>query len=404
MIYLDANATSHLRPSVVEELSCILSKPSLHGNPSSVHRFGNNSRGIIVRSIESIEKFIFSDQKPKAEIVFTSGATEACNSMISGFLDSLPLSNNSSIVYSSIEHPATSAPITRIGKISSCQLTVVKPDKSGRIDSSEFCSAVTDSTVLVSIMLANNETGVLQPVREIIEELRSQGYTGVIVSDITQAIGKSDIDISELFELGLDAAAFSGHKLGALQGVGCLLIGKCNLGDVNLCRKFNPLVVGGEQQYGWRSGTENLLGIASLGAAMRELSEVTEREKGKVRQARDKLKSLLNKEIPNLQCFSHDNSEITLTNTLSLRFPKIRADDFVVALDLAGVAASSGAACSSGKQSVSYVLLEMGVDKDAARETVRFSLDWSITLEQVEEASRIILQTYKQMLSVQKFH
>jgi len=238
--------------------------------------------------------------------------------------------------------------------------------------------------------------GRFKPILDISREARKSGYVGVIVSDVTQAVGKSPIDLHELFSSGLNGVAISGHKLGALPGIGAVLLAGSKYG---VCFPFRSLIEGGLQQQGYRSGTENLAGIVSLGAVCGELSECAAQERKAVGVLRETLWTILRREIPPVVRLTPEAAN-SLSNTLMIRIPGCRGDDLVVSLDLLGVAISRGSACNSGKQQSSHVLKAMGVADEEAKEVIRLSLDWDATQENIELAASKIAGAVRQMRAV----
>ena len=368
MIYLDANASAKLRPSVVEFLkSC----PQFY-NASSVHSEGRKARAALREARLSILKLV---NAPEAELVFTSGGTEACNLMLYGLLGEV---TNCNIVTSSIEHPAVKEAFKKLNKV---KIIEVQPSENGRIDPGEIYKAVDKNTALVNLMLVNNESGVIQALDETINLLRKNNYSGLIVSDATQALAKLNFNLTNLFELGLDAIAVSGHKIGAPAGIGAMLYNSKS----KYCRLFDPQIVGGPQEKGFRAGTENLLGAICFGLAANDV-DIYQETKYKA-ELSDYLLSLLNSKIKGIRRYGE--VEHNIGNTLLLGFEGCLAGDLVAALDIEGVAISTGAACASGKQSISDTVKALEPDKDKANEVVRISLDWSTTRKDIENAADI---------------
>ena len=438
MIYLDANASSKLRPEAVTAISKLLENREEWANPSSVHRVGQKSRKLLAQARTQVNSFLTRGTRNRAfsnknkplpsdiTIFFTSGGTESCCCLVHGFLSPLALSTVKPpighLISTSVEHPAMlkslsywaergwdcdliSPRTTSLAEVIESSDCALRPDHF--MTPEQVLAALRPDTSLVSIMLANNETGAIFPVEAIACALRNAGYKGAIISDITQALGKAPCDISALFEAGVDAVALSGHKLGAPTGVGVVALRGCRSANDSqfVCKEFAPLFLGGGQESGLRSGTENLLGIVALGAVVEALDSKLEEEISLRRNLRLDLFQRLRSVCGNssiLTPFSEDSRDDSLSalcNTLFMRFPGCRADDLVVALDLAGVAISAGSACHSGKQSVSPVLKALGVSEEIAREFVRISLDWDATAETIKSASEIIGRVVAKMRS-----
>jgi len=389
-IYLDANAGARLRPVARVALEQMLHAQDC-GNPSSIHSVGRRARAGVSKARAEVSHFLSADHSRDLEIVFTSGGTEACNAMIKGFLHS-NAQKSSHAVSTAFEHPAVSDTL-----LASCnRVTKVGANKDGVVCPEEIANALTPDTALVCVMLVNNETGVLQPVAEVARRLRERGFGGALLCDATQAIGKFKVDLGELAACGVSAFAISGHKMGALQGVGAVVLGR----QSDSCRFFEPSQRGGGQESGFRSGTENVLGIVTLGAVCQELKTTMSEEISRVENLRDMFRSKLRADFPDHEDFeiiSSPEQSRGLSNTLLVRLPGIRGDDLVIALDLEGVCASHGSACSSGKQSVSPALEAMGRSPKEARETVRFSLDWAATEEEIMRASGIVSEVVSRM-------
>jgi len=388
MIYLDANASSKLRPVVASALKEHLGQEELYANPSSISAPGRRSKSLIVAAKKSILDFLFHGEKTDAQLFFTSGGTESCNAIVSGFIDNAYFGH---ILSTSIEHPAISEALKSLAA-SGFEVELVSPNLEGFIDVEQFVAKSKTATALVSIMLANNETGALQPVAEIARALRAKNYSGPIVSDITQAVGKTAINLQRLFEAGVTAVSISGHKIGALTGVGMVVLAGASSGN---CFQFAPSILGGGQQNGFRSGTENLLGIISLREAALELKLKGESERRSVLALREYLSQTLQSEVALIRRLTPMTN--ALGNTLLLQIPGCRSDDLVVSLDLLGVAASRGSACNSGKQNASYIPVSMGLSQKESTEVIRFSLDWDANPENITEAANKIIHAVKQM-------
>lgn len=324
-------------------------------------------------------------KKSDSEVIFTSGGTEACNQLILGFLSELTTlaKHPAHIISSSIEHPAI-LECLKLLESSGWEISYIDPEPSGIVDPKKFLSELRTSTALVNLMLVNNETGALQPVEELAASLRGSNYSGPIVSDCTQAVSKINFSVADLFEAGVTAVAVSAHKLGALSGIGAIVVSKSGK---SLCYPYYPLLRGGPQEKRFRGGTENLLASICFGVVCDELLESLSKEIERKTNCKNLLLAEIKSRTAYAECITPERSN---SNTLMIRFPEVRGDDLVVALDLNGVAASTGSACSSGRQEVSHVLKSMGLSKESAKEVIRLSLDWDINEEQVISAAEII--------------
>lgn len=398
MIYLDANATSRLRPEAAQVVQELASADGAR-NPSSVHRSGRAARTRLTAARKAVLELLNHGAEIRGQrLVFTSGGTESCNQLVFGFLGPLPQLTEikGSIVVSAIEHPAMLEPIALLER---CGWTVkrINPTPEGIVRVSDFLAAVQPDTALVSLMAANNETGIIQPVAELAGSLRAINYRGAIISDFTQAFGKTSLTISELFDAGVTAVSISGHKIGAPTGIGAFVI---NEAKSDVCLTFEPLLRGGAQEGGHRAGTENLLGAVAFGEVSRTRLETLGDEMRQQNTLREMLWELLRRSVNGVERITprnEDKVERSLCNTLLVRFAGCRGDDLVVALDLEGVAASTGSACSSGKQQISHVAQAMGFPPEKAREVIRFSLDWDTDEAAIESAARIVARAVQKM-------
>lgn len=383
MIYLDANATSQPLPQVLRSVRSSLDLG--HGNPSSVHGAGRRARAELRRNRQSLLKLLGIDRSA-AKVIFTSGGTEGCHMLAYSFLGSMTerAKYPGHIISSEIEHAAMLEPLQRLVDLG-WQSTFVPCDSHGRISAESVRAAVRPNTALVSLMAANNETGAIQPIESIAVELRQSGYGGAIVSDMIQAIVKTDIDLSKLFSAGVDAVALSGHKFGALTGVGAVIYSTNN----QRCFSIDPLFVGGAQEDRLRAGSENMLGVASLAAAAEYWTEHAVAYRRSVSALREQLWTELASGIADVVRITPESNE-AICNTLLLGIPGCRGDDLVVALDLRGIAISTGAACSSGKQGRSHVVTALRLPEDLQDSVIRISLDWNTTEEDIAVAAREI--------------
>ncbi len=354
---LDANANY----SIIQEVSDFLRDLDLSrlGNPSSIHWRGQRARALVESARDSVRSLLRLE--PKDQVIFTSGATEANNMAINSALGGKPAAGQGFLA-TSIEHPCVLEYLNHL-RGQGASVSLVGPDERGYFSSDDFLRAAPHSPSMAAIMLANNETGLVLPASEIFASLRAMYPHVALHGDAAQALGKMDIDFSSL---GADTISISGHKIGALSGVGALIVRHGS--------KVEPLLRGGPQENRLRAGTENVIGIASFGIACDVARRTLDSRIRRMRYNRDFLRGRIERSVPSAR-FTLSQEIPCLPNTLSVRIPGVRADDFVVALDLIGIAASSGAACSSGKQLPSSVLLAMGIPDHEARETVRFSFE-----------------------------
>ncbi len=388
MIYFDANASSRLRPGVTEAMKGLLRECAVLGNPSSVHAAGRLTSRLLDKARRSVLRLCFPGGKRRGEVIFTSGGTEACNHMIYGFLG-LPGYGPRKwghVVTSAVEHFAVLEVLHRL-EHAGIEVSRVKPDSAGICEVERILAQVRPSTRLVTLMGANNVSGAVQPVARLAERLRCLGFRGAIVSDMVQGGVHGEVSVEELFNSGVDAVALSAHKFGGPQGVGAVVLSDI----VFKQRVFQPLLLGGAQEQRCRAGTENMLGIIGFAEAAEEVAQDGSKERARKRELRELLWQGLQAGSALVERVSpeDDDGSRLLANTLAIRLPGLRADDLLVALDLAGLCVSSGSACASGKQEVSHVFRAMGYVEEEAREILRLSIDWDATEETVWQAVQI---------------
>jgi len=300
------------------------------------------------------------------EIVFTSCGTESDNAAIWGTLNSYPQKNH--IITTRVEHPAVGNLATYLSK-KGFKVTSLPVDREGRLDLNLLASAITEETALVSIMWANNETGVIFPIEEMARVVKARGV--VFHTDAVQAVGKLPIDLSRV---PIDLLSFSGHKLHAPKGIGVLYIRKGT--------RFTPFIIGGHQERGRRGGTENVPYIIGLGKACELAQKNLIDENVRVRGMRDKLEQGILKTIPNVMINGHQQER--LSNTLSISFEYVEGESILMLLSNLGICASSGSACTSGSLEPSHVLRAMGVPFTAAHGSIRLSLRIYNTEEEID--------------------
>jgi cysteine desulfurase len=359
-IYFDNNATTKVADEVLEEI-----KPyfcDLYGNPSSMHTFGGQI-GIKIR--EAREKTAALLGCDPSEIIFTGCGTESDNTAIKGTLVAHP--NKRKVITTRVEHPAV---LSVCRDLENQGYTVVElaVDKKGRLNLSELESQLDDNTAIVTIMFANNETGVVFPVEKIAEMVKSKDI--VFHTDAVQAVGKIPINLSKS---NIDLLSLSGHKLHAPKGVGILYVRKGT--------RLAPFMLGGHQEGGRRAGTENVPGIIGLGKACELAMQNFDQENRKVKSLRDKLEKAILKKCPD--CMVNGDTESRLPNTSNISFEFIEGESILLMLDRFGICASSGSACTSGSLEPSHVLRAMGVPFTAAHGSIRFSLSRYNTEEEV---------------------
>lgn len=361
VIYMDNNATTRVAPEVLEEMLPYLT--DYYGNPSSMHTFG----GMVGRKItEAREKIAALINAKSEELIFTSCGTESDSTAIRAALQSNP--NRKHIVTTRVEHPAIKNLYEHLAK-NGYHVTWVPVDRNGNLDVDFLFEHLTDDTAVVSVMWANNETGVIFPIEEIARGVRERGI--VFHTDAVQAAGKIPVDVQAV---GIDMLSMSGHKIHAPKGVGVLYIRKGT--------KFSSFMIGGHQERGRRGGTENVASIVGFGKAAEMAAAHLNSDIERVRQLRDKLEDGLLNSIPN--AILNGDKEKRLPNTVSVSFEYVEGEAILLMMDQFGICASSGSACTSGSLEPSHVLRAMGVPFTAAHGSIRFSLSTYNTEEEVD--------------------
>jgi cysteine desulfurase len=367
-IYLDHNATTPLREEVVEAMVQVLR--SNFGNPSSAHAEGCEARAALEQARVHIAALLGANP---GEILLTGGATEANNTALLGVLRARPEAGRH-VVSTAIEHPSVEAPLAQLER-EGWRVTRVGVGTHGRVDADEVAAAIGPDTALVSVIWANNETGVVQPLERIATLARERGV--LVHSDATQAVGKLPIDAGRV---PIDLLSLSAHKFNGPKGVGCLVV-RGGLG-------FEPLLHGGPQEQRRRGGTENVAGVVGLGVACR----LAQRELGDHLEdgtrLRDRLWEGIRAKIPGVR--RNGSAAHVLPNTLNVEFEGAAGEVLLQALDLEGVAVSAGAACASGSIEPSPVLLAMGRTPEAARGSLRFSVGWGVDEAQIDRTLVIL--------------
>ena len=359
MIYLDYNATAPLHKNVIKKIQSLMFED--FGNPSSVHKIGRNSKKIV----EEVRRNILSILKASNyDLVFTSGATESNNLAIKGFIKK----NNIKTIYSlETEH----ASVVDVVKSLDIQKKFFKINTNGTVNLNEVDELLSKETgtFLLSIMYANNESGIIHPIKEISKIVKK--YKGIIHCDGVQSLGKIEIDLDGL---DLDLFSISSHKIGGPTGIGALLINSRN--------NISPEIIGGGQEKNLRSGTENFLGILGFGEVINEVQSLSKICNSQVKTNRDFLEANLKKLSNEIKIFGEDTNR--LGNTCYFAYPSMTSENQVIALDQKGIFVSSGAACSSGKVEPSHVLKAMKVDDKYIHSAIRVSLGWDSTKDQIE--------------------
>ena len=359
-VYLDWNATTPLRPEARDAMAAAW---DIAGNPSSVHAEGRQARRLVEEARAAVAAAVGAESR---NVVFTSGGTEANAWALTPGLRRAPGVAVARLLVSAIEH----ASVLAGGQFAAEAIAGIGVTRSGLLDLDRLRAALAEGApALVSVMLANNETGAVQPVAEIADIVHAAG--GLLHVDAIQALGKLPFNINEI---SADLVTLSAHKIGGPKGVGAVVVAEGVAGP-------EPLLRGGGQERGHRAGTENVPGIAGFGAAVKAAMAASARDAARLENLRSRLEAGL-RETPGVIVFSDDAPR--LPNTTLFTVPGLKAETAVIGFDLAGVAVSSGSACSSGRVQPSHVLQAMGFGPELAQGAVRLSLGWNTSNADVD--------------------
>ena len=379
-VYLDNNATTMVAPEVTEAMMPFFHE--LWGNPSSMHAFGGQVKEYVEQARGQVASLIGADP---TEIVFTSCGTESDNTALRGAVEAH--GRRSHIITTRVEHPAVLS-VCRYLASQGCTLTELAVDSQGRLDLDRLKEALTRDTAVVSIMWANNETGVIFPIDEIAEIVKRTGC--LLHTDAVQAVGKLPIDVSKT---PVGVLSLSGHKLHTPKGVGAVYIRKGT--------RVNPLLLGGHQERGKRAGTENVPYIVGLGRACELVGEHMKEETAGVAALRDRLEAGILEACPNATV--NGDRQSRLPNTVNIGFEHIEGESIVLMLDDLGIAVSSGSACTSGSLEPSHVLRAMGVPFTCVQGSIRFSLSRYNTDEDIDYVLEHIPGIVQRLLEISPF-
>lgn len=367
-IYLDNNATTQVAPEVVEAMLPFFTEQ--FGNPSSMHSFGDKVGRSLKKARKRVQEILGAEHD--SEIVFTSCGTESDSTAIHSALRAFP--DRKEIITTAVEHPAV---LTVCDFLEKDGYTIHRlgVDEKGRVDLAEYRRLLTNKVAIVSVMWANNETGNIFPVERMAEMASAAGI--LFHTDAVQAVGKVPINLQAS---KIDLLSLSGHKLHAPKGVGVLYVRRGT--------RFRPLLRGGHQERGRRAGTENSASIIGLGLACELAQQHLEFENTAVKSMRDRLEEGILAAVPN--AFVMGDQESRLPNTANIAFEFIEGEAILLLLNKAGIAASSGSACTSGSLEPSHVMRAMGIPYTAAHGTIRFSLSRHNTMEEVERVIEVV--------------
>jgi cysteine desulfurase len=361
VIYVDNNATTQVAPEVMEEIRPYFNE--FYGNPSSMHSFGGQVGRKLIQARADVAALIGAAPE---EIIFTGCGTESDSTAIWAAIRSYP--DKKHIITSRVEHPAIKNLFEYLSK-NGYRVTFVPVDRQGRLDLDYLYKNLSDDTAIVSIMWANNESGVIFPLEEISRAVKEHGV--VFHTDAVQAVGKIPIDLKNI---DVDMLSLSGHKFHGPKGIGALYVRKGT--------KFFPFLRGGHQEGGRRGGTDNVASIIGLGKASQLAADHLEKDITRVKELRDKLENGLLKRVP--KALINGDRKNRLPNTTSIAFEYVEGESILLMMDEFGICASSGSACTSGSLEPSHVLRAMGVPFTAAHGSIRFSLSIYNTEEEMD--------------------
>jgi len=378
IVYTDNNATTKVDDEVLKEMLPYFGK--LYGNPSSMHTFGDQVKKKLDESRQRVADLINADTE---EIIFTSCGTESDSAAILSAIKANPEKKH--IITSNVEHPAIKNFYQKLQKTKSYEVTFVPVNKKGLLNLDLLYKSMTDDTAILSLMWANNETGVIFPIEEIAKKANEKNI--LFHTDAVQAAGKVPLDVKKT---GVDMLSLSGHKIHAPKGVGILYVKKG--------QKFSPFLIGGHQENGRRGGTENTASIIGLGKACELAKENLTIMDTKVRELRDYLQNQLLEKIPS----SSVNGDLDqrLPNTVSIGFDAVEGESILLMMDREGICASSGSACTSGSLEPSHVLMAMEVPFKSAHGSIRFSLSHYNTKAEMDHIIKVmppVIKTLREM-------
>jgi cysteine desulfurase len=352
-IYIDHNATTPMHPAVIERMTAALRDE--YGNPSSVHHFGQRAKAAMDEARSAVAALIGGEP---AELVFTSGGTEGDNFAIRGVAEALEPAGKRHLIASAIEHEAVLNTLKALAR-RGWRTTLLPVDQSGIVEPARLADALTDDTALVSVMHANNEIGTIQPVAELARLARERG--ALFHTDAVQSAGKIPLDVKAL---GVDLLTISAHKFYGPKGVGATWIRRG--------LRLLPLLTGGKHERSRRAGTENVPGIVGMGVAAQEARGKMAGEAARLGDLRDRLETGVLAAVGGTAV--NGALQPRVANTTNISFDRVEAESLLIALDLAGIAVSTGSACSSGTLEPSHVLKAMGFPPHRTQNSIRFSL------------------------------
>ena len=382
MIYLDNAASTAVHPEVVKEMMPYFD--TQYGNPSSIHQFGRKAKNAIEKARKQVATLIGAEPN---EILFTSGGTESNNTILDGVLTSNSEPYPEHIITSSIEHEAVLQPCKEFENVG-IKITYLPVDEHGIVNPDEITNSINSHTVLVSIMFANNEVGTIQPIKEISEICKK--YQIPLHTDAVQAVGKIPINVKDL---GVDALSISSHKINGPKGIGALFIKKGLM--------VTPQILGGGQENGMRSGTENVASIVGFGKACEIAKERLKVNISHFQTLHSSILSKITKEISHVKLNGHPEKRIF--NNVHLTFMGVNGEDLIIKLDEHGIAASTGSACSVHTQKASHVLKAMGFNHEQITGSLRISFGYMNTLDEIDQTVEVLKKVVAELRSVSPY-
>ena len=379
MIYLDNAASTQIHSDVLDSMLPYLKEQ--YGNPSSIHRYGRLAHKAIEKARKQIASLINAEP---SEILITSGGTESNNTALNGIAMKNP---SSQIITSSIEHDAILEPCKKLSK-NGYDVVYLPVDQYGTVDPSNLENHFTEKTCLVSIMFGNNEVGTIQPITEIAKLCHDRQIP--LHTDAVQAVGKIPINVKEL---GVDLLSISSHKIYGPKGIGALYIRNGI--------EIDPVILGGGQEYGLRSGTENVANIVGFGKACEIAKSNLEENISNMKKLRDHLVELVLDNIPQVTLNGHPESR--LPNNAHFTFLGVNGEDLIIKLDENGIAASTGSACSVNTQKASHVLQAMNFSHEQITGSLRLTVGLFNTLNEIEQTVEILKKIVQELRSVSPF-
>lgn len=368
-LYLDHNATTPLDPAVVDRMTAVLRED--FGNPSSVHSFGQRTKSVVDEARSSVAALIGAEP---TEVIFTGGGTESDNFALRGAAEAMEAAGRRHLIATAIEHEAVLNTLKALAR-RGWRTTLLPVDATGVVAPDALRDALTDDTTIVSVMHANNEVGTIQPVAELARIARERG--ALMHTDAVQSAGKIPVDVRTL---GVDLLSISAHKMNGPKGVGALWLRR----GVRL----TPLLTGGRHERGRRAGTENVAGIAGFGVAAAIAARKMDADAARMSALRDRLEGEVLRAVPGTAVNGGGSPRVP--NTTNISFERVEAESLLIALDLEGIAVSTGSACSSGTLEPSHVLKAMGFPAHRTQNSIRFSLGMGNSVADIDRLLAVL--------------